>query len=202
MTKTPISEIRRREILEAAYKVFSDKGYHKASMADIARELEVGHGTLYRYYENKLDIVSSVLDMVIAKITDIVADLPPDDITTLEMYRERLERIGERFFNLLEENPELHKFLYFEALSLDESLATKIDTAFTLFAAYTEMYLRNGIMHGYLRADIPTYETSLAINAMLLEAARRLSGTAEIGDADRRAWLETVIGLMLRGLAS
>lgn len=202
MAKTPISEVRRREILEAAYRVFCEKGYHRASMADIAGELEVGHGTLYRYYENKLDIVTSVIDEVITRITDVVADLPPGGVTTLEQYRERLERIGERFFRLLEENPQLHSFLFFEGLSIDDSVTAKINAAFALFASYTEMYLQNGIRHGYLRSDMHTYETSLAINAMLFEAARRLSGTTNISGEVREAWLETVIGLMLEGLAA
>ncbi len=200
--KAAISDIRRREIIEAAYKVFSEKGYHRASMADIARELEVGHGTLYRYYESKLDIASSVIDEIIGKITDVVADIPPSGISSLDEYRERLERIGERFFRLLEDNPELHRFLFFEALSIDESVTAKINAAFALFASYTEMYLQNGVKQGYLRPDIHTYETSLAINAMLFEAARRLSGTAEIADEAKKAWLDTIISLMLEGLAA
>jgi hypothetical protein len=63
------------------------------------------------------------------------------------------------------------------------------------------MYLKNGIKHGYLRPDIHTYETSYAINAMLFEAARRLSLAPEINEEMKKAWSETIVGLMLDGLA-
>ncbi|HEY5532131.1 MAG TPA: TetR/AcrR family transcriptional regulator [Candidatus Anoxymicrobiaceae bacterium] len=201
MARVNITDIRRREIIDGAYKVFSEKGYHNTAIADIAAELGVGHGTLYRYFRNKLDIATSVIDDIIVKITEVVVTEPPEGIRTLEEYRAQLGEIGTRFFELLEDNPELHKFLFFEALSIDESVTIKINAAFTLFAAYTEMYLKNGIKHGYLRPDIHTQETSYAINAMLFEAARRLSLAPEINEEMKEAWSETIVGLMLDGLA-
>jgi AcrR family transcriptional regulator len=196
-----ITDIRRREILDAAYKVFAEKGYHNAGMADIAAEMNVGHGTIYRYFKNKLDLASCVIEDLIVKIGEVVTAEPPESVTTLEEYRECLGRIGERFFDLLESNPELHQWLFYEALCIDESVTEKINAAFTLFAAYTELYLQNGIKRGFLRPDIHTHETSLAINAMLFEAARRLSLAPKIDDGAKRVWSDTIVGLILNGLA-
>lgn len=200
MARVDITDIRRREILDAAYKVFMEKGYHNAGMADIAAEVQLGHGTLYRYFKNKLDIATSVIDEIIVLVTEVVTAEPPKGIKTLEQYREQLMQIGTRFFDLLETHPEAHKFLFYEALSIDATVTERINAAFTLFAAYTEMYLRNGIDEGFLRPDIHTSEASFAINAMLLEAARRLALAPKIDDDAKRAWTETVIGLMLDGL--
>ena len=201
MGRVDITEIRRREIIEAASRVFSEKGYHNSSMADIATELQVGHGTLYRYFNSKLDIASSVIDEVIMRITEVVAAEPPEGITTVEEYRARLEGIGNRFFELLEEYPDIQRLFFYEALSIDETVAERINTVFTLAAAYTESYLKNGIENGFLKPDIHTHEASLAINAMLFEAARRLSQEPEIAEESKRAWFETITGLMLEGLA-
>ena len=44
-------------------------------------------------------------------------------------------------------------------------------------------------------------EAALAINAMLWEATRRLAREPEYSDESLRAWQETVIGMMLDGLA-
>ncbi|HEY5492967.1 MAG TPA: TetR/AcrR family transcriptional regulator, partial [Candidatus Anoxymicrobiaceae bacterium] len=140
-----ITDIRRREILDAAYKVFAEKGYHNAGMNDIAREMGVGHGTLYRYFPSKLDLVTAVVDELIAKIAEVVTAEPPEAIESLVEYRESLGRIGNRFFELLESNPEIHRWLFYEALSIDETVTAKINAAFDLFASYTELYLRNGI---------------------------------------------------------
>ncbi|MHB8895320.1 MAG: TetR/AcrR family transcriptional regulator [Candidatus Geothermincolia bacterium] len=197
-----ITDIRRREILDAAYKVFSEKGYHNAGMADIAAEMKVGHGTIYRYFDNKLDLASSVIEDLIVKISAVVTADPPEQVTTLEEYRDCLERIGDSFFTLLEENPELHQWLFFEALCIDESVTEKINAAFTLFAAYTEMYLQNGIKRGFLKLEIHTHEASLAINAMLFEAARRLSMAPRIDEGSKKVWFDTIVGLILNGLAA
>ncbi len=43
----------RKEILEAALKVFAQKGYHQASMHEIAHEAEFAVGTLYRFFPGK-----------------------------------------------------------------------------------------------------------------------------------------------------
>ena len=202
MARVDITDIRRREILDAAYKVFADKGYHSASMADIAREMGVGHGTLYRYFDSKLDLVTAVVDELIAKIAEVVAAEPPESIESLADYRESLGRIGDRFFSLLEKNPEIHRWLFYEALSIDETVTAKINAAFDLFAGYTELYLRNGIERGFLRADIHTRETSLAINAMLFEAARRLPMAENIDKDSRRVWSQTIVGLILLGVTA
>ena len=201
MARVDITDIRRREVLDAAYKVFAEKGYHNAGMADIAREMGVGHGTVYRYFSSKLDLATAVLEELIVKITEVVVAEPPESITTLDEYRDCLGRIGERFYSLLEENAEIHRWLFYEALSIDETVTAKINAAFDLFAGYTELYLRNGIKRGFLRPDIHTRETSLAINAMLFEAARRLPMADVIDTDSRELWSDTIVGLILDGLA-
>ncbi|RKD33521.1 TetR/AcrR family transcriptional regulator [Thermohalobacter berrensis] len=46
-------EERRINIIEAAVKVFSKKGFHKARMEDIAKEAGIGKGTIYEYFDSK-----------------------------------------------------------------------------------------------------------------------------------------------------
>jgi len=101
MARVDITDIRRREILDASYKVFAEKGYHNAGMTDIAREMGVGHGTIYRYFSSKLDLVTAVVEELIARIAEVVAAEPPESIESLAEYRESLGRMGERFFSLL-----------------------------------------------------------------------------------------------------
>ena len=51
--KERITEARTKQILDAAFKVFSTKGTDKATMADIANEAHIGVGTIYNYYKDK-----------------------------------------------------------------------------------------------------------------------------------------------------
>ena len=54
-------EARREAILEAAEKVFSDKGFHGATLDTIAHEAELAKGTLYNYYEDKQNLFLSLV---------------------------------------------------------------------------------------------------------------------------------------------
>ena len=51
---------RRRQIMIAAKRVFSIKGFSKTTMEDIARESELSPGTLYLYFKNKDELYASL----------------------------------------------------------------------------------------------------------------------------------------------
>lgn len=53
-------ERRRRQIIVAAKRVFSEKGFNKATMEDIAKEAELSPGTLYLYFKNKEELYASL----------------------------------------------------------------------------------------------------------------------------------------------
>jgi AcrR family transcriptional regulator len=53
-------ERRRQQIIVAAKRVFSDKGFSKATMEDIAKEAELSPGTLYLYFKNKDELYASL----------------------------------------------------------------------------------------------------------------------------------------------
>jgi AcrR family transcriptional regulator len=53
-------ERRRQQIMVAAKRVFSDRGFTKATMEDIAQEAELSPGTLYLYFKNKDELYASL----------------------------------------------------------------------------------------------------------------------------------------------
>jgi AcrR family transcriptional regulator len=53
-------ERRRQQIIVAAKRVFSEKGFSKSTMEDIAREAELSPGTLYLYFKNKDELYASL----------------------------------------------------------------------------------------------------------------------------------------------
>jgi AcrR family transcriptional regulator len=191
---------RRNEILEAALKVFSEKGYHAAKIEDIAAELNIGHGTFYRYFKNKLDIFNHVVEDIIAMAADLVVNISPGEPRTLDEYREQLEAIGDGLFGLFRTNPEISRVLFYEAFGInDDEMQKRILEVFDIFGRYTEMYLKNGIEKGYLRENMHVRETALAINAALFEACKRVV-ISEHPDRELQVWKETVISLMLDGI--
>jgi AcrR family transcriptional regulator len=71
--KEQITEYRRRQILEAALDVFSQKGYGEATMPDIAKEAGVAVGTIYLYFPSKRDLLVSVANTYV--VTEPFMDL-------------------------------------------------------------------------------------------------------------------------------
>ena len=61
MPRQDPQEDRERQIIEAAMAVFAREGFHAARMEDIARESQLGKGTLYLYFKSKDAIISSLL---------------------------------------------------------------------------------------------------------------------------------------------
>ncbi|MCJ7773184.1 MAG: TetR/AcrR family transcriptional regulator [Desulfobacterales bacterium] len=53
-------ERRRQQILVSAKRVFSEKGFNKTTMEDIATDAELSPGTLYLYFKNKEELYASL----------------------------------------------------------------------------------------------------------------------------------------------
>ena len=53
-------ERRRQQIIVAAKRVFSEKGFNKTTMEDIAKEAELSPGTRYLYFKNKEELYASL----------------------------------------------------------------------------------------------------------------------------------------------
>ncbi|MEN6392180.1 MAG: helix-turn-helix domain-containing protein, partial [Syntrophomonas sp.] len=53
---------KRELIIEAAIKVFSQKGYHNTRMEEIAQAAGIGKGTIYEYFESKLQLFQSMME--------------------------------------------------------------------------------------------------------------------------------------------
>lgn len=191
---------RRGEIVEAAYKVFSEKGYHATRIEDITSELDIAHGLFYYYFDNKLDIFTKVIDEVIERISVGVMEDGPAASNSLEESMEQIERGGRKLLDLITDDPRVSMILFYEALGIDASINQKMQDAFDLFASYSEMYFHNGIEKGFLRPDFPVRETAQALIAMIFEASRRVALARNRSEA-KEVWIEAIKGLLVRGLA-
>ncbi|MBT3338133.1 MAG: TetR/AcrR family transcriptional regulator [Anaerolineae bacterium] len=60
--KPNVSEERKEQITEAATTIFSQKGFDKARMDDIAKEANLSKGTLYLYFKSKDAIIEHLLN--------------------------------------------------------------------------------------------------------------------------------------------
>lgn len=62
MPRSVDKKAKAREISKAAIRVFRERGFHEARMADIAEEAGIGKGTLYEYFKGKIELVRFIFD--------------------------------------------------------------------------------------------------------------------------------------------
>ncbi|HEY8505872.1 MAG TPA: TetR/AcrR family transcriptional regulator, partial [Gemmataceae bacterium] len=73
---------RRQQIIEAAFRVFSRKGFQGASNREIAEEAGIAPGLIYRYFRNKEDLFLAVAEakspaVPLARLLGSMAEAPP-----------------------------------------------------------------------------------------------------------------------------
>jgi AcrR family transcriptional regulator len=192
------AELRRDEILDAAERVFAEKGYHEAGIADIAADLGIGHGTFYRYFRNKHDIAATVLERVVARVAEAGLVEDPEASTTIEEYRAQTVRILERMFGLIDEDPMLMRFFHAQSLVVD---AERMYAALDAYAQFSERFLANGVRRGFLRADLDVEVTAQALIGIIFEGTRRALRAPQPADM-RRRWIDAGAALMFDGIAA
>ncbi|WSJ19920.1 TetR/AcrR family transcriptional regulator [Nocardia sp. NBC_01327] len=177
MVTKPSSRVERRkaelrqEIIDTAFACFAEKGYHATGIADIANELGIGHGTFYRYFANKRDIIDHVIDDLAARIVEALGtENAPDAAESLEAYRGQLERIGVALNSIFLEDRRVAQLLLFQATGIDAELTMRLYGLLDTADALTTAYLEHGVEQGYLRADLDTVNTAKAVTGMLLAA--------------------------------
>lgn len=70
MPKIVDKEKMRNDILDAAMRVFADKGYHAASVSNVAQAAGLAKGTLYIYFEGKRAMTTAIVDRHFALIAE------------------------------------------------------------------------------------------------------------------------------------
>lgn len=84
---------RKQEILDAAVRVFTRKGYEKTSISDIAKEIGISQGLCYRYYASKEEMYDAAIDKYASFIVE--RNIQRTDLTGLTL-KEQIQRVSGR----------------------------------------------------------------------------------------------------------
>ncbi len=97
----------RQRIVEAAEKVFGEKGYFPAAVSDITREAGVAQGTFYLYFKSKRDVFVEVLEGLAHLIRKVTREALGDGEERVEQER----RGFAAFFELVNQHPQLYRIV-------------------------------------------------------------------------------------------
>lgn len=96
-------EQRKVEIINAARKVFSSKGFNSATMEEIATEAELSSGTLYLYFKNKEELHTSLSIEILKHLADEIQKVVHQDISV----EEKIERFRDVFIDIYNYDPNI-----------------------------------------------------------------------------------------------
>jgi len=110
-------EERKKEILDAAEKLFANKGYEAATVNDILGSVKIAKGTFYYYFKSKEDVLDALIDRRISdgvkRAQEIIASpLPPiQKLFAIMMAQKAQNQIQEDFTSVLHEkgNAKMHQ---------------------------------------------------------------------------------------------
>ena len=105
-------EQRRTSIIEAAKKVFLEKGIQQTTMLDIAHEAELSKAALYLYFNSKEELVFEMLYLSFTKIDQLIQSVSEKGKNGYE----RLRQAAEDFKSFFHEQPE---YIYFFTLIME-----------------------------------------------------------------------------------
>ncbi len=160
-TKHLSEKERRRQIIEAARRVFLRKGYYKTRMDDIVKEAGLSKGTIYWYFKSKRDVFNAIykewFQESLEKLLPIIA--------SKKTARSRLYELGLEVIKLIESEPESFRAmleLYIQALDSRKSWRL-LQEFYKDAIAKLEMLIQEGIKRKEFRPDLDIRSTSLFI---------------------------------------
>lgn len=154
-------EVIEEHLLDVAAKQFASTGYRQTTLEEIARHAGVAKASMYRYFENKQELLAKIFLKVAGAFTRglqplLAAPLPP---------QEKLRRAVQDLLRTIGENLALFTVFYSEEADLPLRLRAEVLEARQRFLANLEGILHEGIAQGVFR-ELDARLTVLAILGM------------------------------------
>jgi TetR/AcrR family transcriptional regulator, fatty acid metabolism regulator protein len=125
---------RRRELLDAAVRVFARKGFHGSRVGDIAEEAGVAHGLLYHYFRSKDEVLATIFRDAWERL-----ETETDRIVTSGLpLREQLRRFARIYLGSWLVTPELIAVLVRE-IARSPAVGSQIDEVRGIFVSLARM---------------------------------------------------------------
>jgi AcrR family transcriptional regulator len=172
-TQEERSERSRRQILDAALKLFSHRGYGATSVQEIAEAAGLSKGNLYHHFPDKETVFRALLDRYFQAMSQ--AEFPFNQALATGTFPENLEQIGRAARDMVRDYREYVALIYVDVVEFDgshvrkfyEDMASRFD-AF-LKAHGLEGQLRDKLQEGLSPASAVMLATRIFLNYFSIE---------------------------------
>jgi len=151
------------EIIAAAAKVFQTKGYHAATVQDIADAVGILKGSLYHHVKSKEDLLYLIVKEPIARIYERMAEIVATDLPAGEKLRRAVLAQIEAFD---QHYPHLFVYLH-EREEMKRGFREQFKLSPKQYERCWQQILREGVKSGEFRADLDVQVVSYGVLGML-----------------------------------
>ncbi len=163
-----LSEERRRQILQAAVRIFARRGYATATIEDVARAAGVAEGTIYNYFHSKEDLLIHIPRHLVAPVFNQLAARLPEVSTAADAERVLLT-LGQAMVVRITSNLRFIKVFLSALPYLSRKAREEYMRLMPLAAAgMLEAHLRQGMAQGLYRRDLEPAIVARALPGTML----------------------------------
>ncbi|MCD4801535.1 MAG: TetR/AcrR family transcriptional regulator [Anaerolineales bacterium] len=190
-----VSEKRKNQILDAAMKTFSEMGFHKARMSDIADTSGLSKGSLYWYFDSKDSIILNLLEKFFEPELNDLKALLTDSRSAEDRLGIYVDRVSDDMVSMLKWMPLIHDFI---ALAFrKEPVRKAISNYYQRHLEILLSLIQQGLDSGEFQAD-SAMEASIAIGSILEGTV--LLWVYDPSQIDIKHHIKSNINLLLKGL--
>ncbi len=154
---------RKKKILNSAIKIFGEKGFQNATIAEIAKEAGIGDATIYEYFKNKEDILLAIP----AEITKELIPQIHEHMMGIKGALNKLRKFIWWWLNFVEKNPGYGSIVLLELKTSKTYVSTEAYQAARNFYQILLDIIREGQEEGSIKKEINIYlARSLCVGAM------------------------------------
>jgi AcrR family transcriptional regulator len=154
---------RRRQILDAAVRVFARQGFHSCRVSDIADEAGVAYGLVYHYFRSKEEVLDTLFTERWDILLQVIRDTDADDVPA----RDKLRAIASFIFESYRHDPDLMKVIVVEVTRAANTFglthAERIREAYDLMGEVVAKAQEDGAF----RSDVPPRFAALAFYGVI-----------------------------------
>jgi AcrR family transcriptional regulator len=164
--KVEVIALKRKRIMDAARRLFYEKGYERTTLDDIAERLQVTKPFIYSYYKNKNELLHEIAQQCIGECLEAQSRILASKLSTAD----KLARIVEEVARIIIDN-QANTIIYLrEEMNLDWHVAQKIREQRNEFDHRNMKLLRDGARSGALKV-VDERVTARCIGGMLVWCA-------------------------------
>ena len=160
---------KKPQIINAAIKVFAEKGFYNSKVSDVARAAGIADGTIYLYFKNKDDLLISLFETKVGELLETFNKA----LLAFKTAKEKLIEFIRLYFQLMEEQQDLAEVLQVELRQSSKFIKDYHPQKFFDFLNIIGDIIKEGQQSGEFDTTLSVNTTKLAIFGSIDELARQ-----------------------------